>query len=92
MSKDGRGGAREGAGRPTKVDEEKAAVRITKALKTLYSKKDEEEAVIAFLVDFGASKDGKMFFAQHLLGLPKKNIDITTDGEPLQQITGIEVK
>lgn len=92
MSKDGRGGAREGAGRPTKVDEQKAAVRITNALRCIYDKGNDEEAVNAFLVDFGVSKDGKLFFAQHLLGLPKKNIDITTDGEPLQQITGIQVK
>tara|TARA_R100001244_G_scaffold124761_2_gene94655 strand:+ start:90 stop:374 length:285 start_codon:yes stop_codon:yes gene_type:complete len=86
------GGAREGAGRPTKADEKQAISRIVTALKVIFSKDDDEDAVTAFLVDYGGTKDGKGFFAQHLLGLPKKNIDVTTNGQELQQITGIEVK
>lgn len=69
--KDGRGGVREGAGRPKKVDEEKAKNRLLKALRTAYSQDDDEEAINDFLVKFVDSKEGMKFFAEHLIGKPK---------------------
>lgn len=78
-------------GRPSKADEQLANTRIARALRTIHSKDDDEDAIHEFLVDYGQSKDGKNFFAQHLLGLPQKNVDVTSGGEVVQQITGIEI-
>lgn len=74
-----RGGARPGGGRPKKVDEQKAVNRIITAMKVIFNKEDEEEAVNAFLVDFGKSRDGKKFFAEHVLGKPKEQIDMNVN-------------
>ena len=80
---DNKGGKREGAGRPKKVDEELANTRIAKALKTLYKQEENEENINVFLVDFIPTERGQMFIAQHLLGKPKEVSETTviTGGE-----------
>jgi len=71
MNNNNHGGVREGQGRPRKVDEEKAQVRLLKAIRTLYSKEDDEEAINEFLQKFVVTKEGMKFFAEHLIGKPK---------------------
>jgi hypothetical protein len=71
MSDNNHGGVREGAGRPPKADEDKAQARLLRAIKTAYSKEDDEEAINDFLVKFVATKDGMKFFAEHIIGKPK---------------------
>jgi len=63
-------------GRPPKVKEDLAIERINRALKELYSEDDDENAVNEFLKDFGQEKEGKKFFAEHLLGKPKEQRDV----------------
>tara|TARA_R110002050_G_C8581396_1_gene483680 strand:- start:164 stop:448 length:285 start_codon:yes stop_codon:yes gene_type:complete len=72
-----RGGKREGAGRPKKVDEELANTRIAKALKSLYKQDENEDNVNSFLIDFIPTERGQMFIAQHLLGKPKEVSETT---------------
>jgi len=71
MSDNNHGGVRKGAGRPTKVDEDKAQARLLKAIRTAYSQADDEEAINSFLVKFVGTKEGMKFFAEHLIGKPK---------------------
>jgi hypothetical protein len=74
----GTGGKREGAGRPTKVDEEKANTIFLTALKQIYNKETDEEAKIDFvksvLMD---SQRGQLFIAEHIFGKPKETIETT---------------
>jgi len=72
MSDNNHGGPREGSGRPSKVDEDKAQARLLKAIRTAYSKDDDEEAITEFLVKFVGTKEGMKFFAEHLIGKPKE--------------------
>jgi hypothetical protein len=76
-----RGGAREGAGRPKKLDEELANKRILRALKGVHKKESDEDNVNDFLKGFITTERGQMFIAQHLLGIPKqvnenRNMDV----------------
>ena len=66
--KDGRGGAREGAGRKTKAIEEQANIIIIKAIKDLYKADTDEQAKIKFLKDFAQSSRGMQFIAEHIFG------------------------
>lgn len=68
------------AGRKSKAEEKQAALRITKALKTIYMRSDDEEAIHEFLVDYGKSRDGKKFFAEHLLGKAPDKVQIEQEG------------
>jgi len=71
-----KGGAREGAGRKTKADEEKVNTYFLNALKSLYSKDTDDEAKVEFikgkLLD---SQRGQIFIAEHLFGKPKETIN-----------------
>ena len=66
--KDGRGGARQGAGRKTKAMEEQANIIIIKAIKDLYKADTDEQAKIKFLKDFAQSSRGMQFIAEHIFG------------------------
>jgi len=65
------------AGRPKKLDEELANIRIARALKGLYKQEENEDNVNSFLVDFIPTERGQMFIAQHLLGKPKEVSETT---------------
>ena len=78
-----KGGARAGAGRKTKAQEQKAAERIKKALRTIYKKDDDDDAINSFLVVFGDTKDGMKFFAEHLLGKAPDKIEFEDVTEKL---------
>lgn len=79
-----RGGARKGAGRKTKAEEAQANVMLKKALKSIYSKDEDEANIVEFLKDFIKTSKGQLFTAEHLLGKPKDKVDITTLGAALQ--------
>lgn len=77
------GGARKGAGRKPKHDEQKARERLKRALRIHYGEELDEDAIEKFLIDYLQTKDGMKFFAEHLLGKPTDNIDLSTLGEKL---------
>lgn len=68
------------AGRKSKAEEKQAAKRITNALKTIYMRTDDEDAIHEFLVDYGQSRDGKKFFAEHLLGKAPDKVQFEQEG------------
>ena len=65
------GGKRAGAGRPSKVDEDKTNNILLKAIKNVFSKDNNEEARVAMAEDLMTFERGKMFIAEHLFGKPK---------------------
>ena len=73
------GGAREGSGRKSKADEDKAKALIRQALKSIYSKDGDDENTVAFLKDFAQTPKGQQFVAEHLLGKPKENLNFSGD-------------
>lgn len=86
----GTGGARPGAGRPTKADEENSKKLIRKALKLIYKKDSDDQNTIHFLKTFAETSRGQQFIAEHLLGKPKENLNLTGDVSisPLQWVGG----
>lgn len=64
------------AGRKPKAQEDLAIERINRALKEIYDQDIEEDAVNEFLKDFVQEKEGKKFFAEHILGKPKEQRDV----------------
>lgn len=73
----GRGGARKGAGRKPKADEEKVNAIFLSALGEMYNKDSDEESKVAFAKDLLESERGKLFIAEHLFGKPKDNLKLT---------------
>jgi hypothetical protein len=72
------GGAREGAGRKPKVEEEKVNNLFISALKELYKKDSDDEAKIHFIKDvLLESQRGQLFVAEHVFGKPKETIETT---------------
>ena len=72
------GGARKGAGRPTKAKELQSNLLFTKAIKKLYKKDQTEEAKIAFIIELHETDRGKQFIAEHLFGkAPDKNNNLS---------------
>jgi len=70
------GGAREGAGRKSKVDEEKVNTIFLSALKDLYKKETDDDAKIMFVKSvLLESQRGQLFIAEHIFGKPKETID-----------------
>ena len=84
------GGARKGAGRPSKSDEEKAVNLIKQALKKLYKKDSDDENTILFLHDFAQTSKGQQFIAEHLLGKPKEKVESVVSIESISPIEWIE--
>jgi len=77
------GGARKGAGRPTKADEQKTNNIFLSALKRIHSTTEDEETKIVFTMDLMKSDRGKMFVAEHLFGKPKEIKDISLNNIPV---------
>jgi hypothetical protein len=69
-----RGGARKGAGRPSKADEEKANATFLNALKTVYSAATDEQAKELFVIGLLQEMRGKIFVAEHVFGKPKEYV------------------
>lgn len=72
-----RGGKREGAGRPTKVDEVKVNTIFLTALKELHNKDKDDEAKVCFVKDLYETPRGQIFIAEHLFGKPKDIVEST---------------
>ena len=88
MEKKGKhGGVRKGAGRPSKVDEDKSRYLIKEALRRIYKKDEDDENTILFLHDFAQTPKGQQFVAEHLLGKPKEKVESTVN---IQSIAPIE--
>lgn len=86
----GHGGKRKGAGRPSKVDEEKVNAIFLTALKRLHNKDDDDEAKIEFVKDLYESQRGQIFIAEHLFGKPKEQVHNTHEfNETLKNIKDI---
>jgi len=79
----GKGGKRAGAGRKSKVEEEKVNTLFIIALKELYKKDKDDVAKVEFIKTLSESQRGQIFIAEHLFGKPKERVDITTDGDKL---------
>ena len=73
----GHGGKREGAGRKSKAEEQKANFTFLTALKRIHSTEEDEEAKIKFIEDLYQIDRGKIFIAEHLFGKPKETVETT---------------
>jgi hypothetical protein len=71
-----KGGKRDGAGRPSKVDEEKMNSIFLRAVKEITKKDNDDEARIAYLKRIAQHERGEMFIANHLYGKPKEKVEI----------------
>lgn len=77
------GGARKGAGRPTKADEQKTNNIFLSALKRIHGTTEDDETKILFTMELMQSERGKMFVAEHLFGKPKEIKDISLNNVPV---------
>lgn len=80
-----RGGKREGAGRPRKVDEEKVNTLFETALRQLYKTKSTDEAKTKFILQLLQSPRGELFIAEHIFGKARERLDITTGDQPFNK-------
>ena len=71
------GGARKGAGRPSKADESKANTIMLQALKEIYKKDTDDEAKVEYVKDLHEFERGKMFIAEHVFGKAKEILETT---------------
>jgi len=72
----GIGGKTIGAGRKSKVDEEKVNNIFINALKSLYDVENDNEAKEKFVKEtLLSSQRGQIFIAEHLFGKPKETVD-----------------
>lgn len=94
MSQKKHGGARKGAGRPSKTDEEKSHQVMLLALKRFTGKRGEEEAKTTFLQAWleQSPQAAMLFLAQHMFGKPteKKDIEVRTDAKVVPIITFVD--
>ncbi len=74
---DGRGGARPGAGRKPKADEEKTNQIFLQMIKDVKKVDTDDEAKIALAKELFTFERGCMFIAEHVFGKPKEVIEQT---------------
>lgn len=72
---DGRGGARAGAGRKPKADEEKTNQIFLTMIKDVKKVDTDDEARIALAKELFSFERGCMFIAEHVFGKPKEIIE-----------------
>ena len=93
MKEETRGGKREGAGRKSKADEEKANVIMLNALKEIYRSDTDEEAKIAFIKDtLMDSQRGQLFIAEHIFGKAPQEVKQTNVNIDASELTEDEIK
>lgn len=88
-----KGGAREGAGRKPKADEQKVNTLFINALKQLYNEDNEESAKIKFIKGtLLESQRGQLFVAEHLFGKPKdvSEVDLNVNEFSIKDIFKID--
>lgn len=94
---DGRGGARPGAGRKPKADEEKTNQIFLTMIKDVKKVETDDEARIELAKELFSFERGCMFIAEHVFGKPKEvieqiNIDaksipiVLPDGKTYQEL------
>jgi len=83
-------GESRGQGRKSKADEDKAKLLLKKALKSLYSTNDDEEATVEFLKEFIPTPRGQQFTAEHLLGKPKEQVESSISIESIKPIEWVK--
>ena len=71
----GTGGKREGAGRKSKADEEKANEVFLSMIKSVHSVETDEEAKQELAKKLYSFERGQMFIAEHIFGKPKETIE-----------------
>lgn len=87
------GGARKGAGRKTKADEQKVNTLFVNALKELYNEDNEESAKIKFIKStLMDSQRGQLFIAEHIFGKPKdiSEVDLNVNEFSIKDIFSID--
>ena len=93
MTEETRGGARKGAGRKPKADEEKANAIMLNALKELYSVDTDDEAKITFVKDtLMDSQRGQLFIAEHIFGKAPQEVKNTNINIDASELTEEEIK
>ena len=76
------GGARPGAGRKPKRNEEKQNAIFIQAAKEITNEDIEDEAKVALLVQlWNTSSRGQLFVAEHIFGKPKEQVEVTNINE-----------
>lgn len=68
------GGARPGAGRKSKAEEQKSNEIFLKMIKTLRKVETDEEAKLEIAKDLYMFERGCMFIAEHIFGKPEQTI------------------
>jgi hypothetical protein len=88
-----KGGAREGAGRKPKVEEEKVNNLFSIALKELYDKETDDEAKIHFIKKvLLESQRGQLFVAEHVFGKAPQEIKQTNFNIEAKDLDDAEIK
>jgi hypothetical protein len=88
-----KGGAREGAGRKPKVEEEKVNNLFSIALKELYDKETDDEAKIHFIKKvLLESQRGQLFVAEHVFGKAPQEIKQTNFNIDAKDLDDAEIK
>jgi len=82
--KSNKGGAREGAGRKSKVDEEKTNTIFLSMIKAVKKVDTDDDAKQALAKELFTFERGQMFIAEHVFGKPKEKIDFTSGDSPIQ--------
>ena len=76
------GGKRVGAGRKSKVDEEKKNDLFVNAIKKITDEDNADDAKTALLVKlWNTSSRGQLFIAEHIFGKPKDVVEVTNKNE-----------
>lgn len=80
--KSNKGGAREGAGRKPKADEEKTNNIFLTMIKQVKNVETDDEAKLELAKELFLFERGQMFIAEHIFGKPKdiienRNVDMT---------------
>ena len=74
------GGARKGAGRKSKAEEDKVSAFMVGALQKFYDKETEDGAKEEFLKKLLKHTQGQLFIGQHIFGKPTDKVDVNSTG------------
>lgn len=74
------GGARVGAGRPTKTDEQKQNAIFLSAIKKITNQTDDDDAQIEYIVELAESERGRIWIADKYFGKPEAKVNHSNNG------------
>ena len=83
MEKDNKnhGGARKGAGRPTKNNEDKQNSLFLKAIKKITNEENDDDAQVQYIVELAESERGRIWIADKYFGKPEAKVNHNNNGE-----------